>query len=216
MNTYIVSVVTANLSQPTMRKAEVTLNLGYDHQCHLLYFTTGYYTLLPTTAAIHYRQLLYLTVTLPAIRRKCHAPRHYRFKLCLGRVFAPLWQYGQKIKKVSVNIKTVSFGCFDDAHNCRTCICALFGVAEQKVFSVYDIRLDRSLGKIVGHFHIGIVKKQVQLFFLILGIGDRLAKVRALARSKGIYDLICFVEQRLYFFLPHFKYLLSCVFSLLC
>ena len=34
---------------------------------------------------------------------------------------------------------------------------------------------DRSLGKIVGHFYIGIVKKQIQLLFLILGIGDRLA-----------------------------------------
>ena len=102
------------------------------------------------------------------------------------------------------------------AHDGSARISTLFRIAEQEILAVDDVGLDRSLGKIVGHFYIGIVKEQEQLLFLILGIGDRLAKAGAFARSKSIYDLINFIEQRLHLFLPHLKYLLSAVFSLLC
>ena len=171
------------------------MNLGY-------IISAIYCTSLPIT--IRSCQLLYLaagyfTITLPAVCRKCHTPGHYRSELFIRRSRTPLGQYGQEIKQISVNIETVPFGCLNDAHNCCTCICALYGIAEQEILSVDDIRLDRSLGKIVGHFNVGIVKKQIQLFFLILGISDRLAKVRSLARSECIYDLIYLVEQRLLF-----------------
>ena len=75
-------------------------------------------------------------------------------------------------------------------------ICAIISIKDYIKSSVYD----------------SICK----LFFLILGIGDRLAKAGAFAMSQGIYDLIDLIEQRFHLFLPHLKYLLSAVFSLLC
>ena len=123
--------------------------LGFDYliiSAIYLYFATGYYTLLPTTVTLLYSQLLYLTVSLPAIRRKCHAPRHYRFKLCFSWIRTPLGQDGQQIEQIPIDIKLISFCCFDDAHNCCACSGSFFRVAKKEILSVDDIRLHRSFG----------------------------------------------------------------------
>ena len=54
----------------------------------------------------------YFIVGLPAIFRKCNAPRHYRFDLWFRHIFSPFRKYGQEIEQVSINIKIVSFRCF--------------------------------------------------------------------------------------------------------
>ena len=78
--------VTANPNQPLMRKAEAS------NETSALIIIAIDYTLQPTTVTLPYCQLLYLTVSLPAIRRQCHAPRHYRFKLCFSWICTPLGQ----------------------------------------------------------------------------------------------------------------------------
>ena len=146
--------VSANQTQPLKRKAEASNETSaLIIRAIYLYFTTGYYTSLPTAVTLLYSQLLYLTVSLLTVWWKCHAPRHYRFKLCFSWIRTPLGQDSQQIKQIPVHVEFVSLSCFDDAHNCRTCSGSFFRVAKKEILSVDDIRLHRSFCPYLSFLH---------------------------------------------------------------
>ena len=134
---FVICIVSANQTQPLKRKAEASNETSaLIIRAIYLYFTTGYYTSLPTAVTLLYSQLLYLTVSLLTVWWKCHAPRHYRFKLCFSWIRPPLGQDGQQIEHIPIDIKLISFCCFDDAHNCCTCSGSFFRVAKKEILSV--------------------------------------------------------------------------------
>ena len=102
--------VSANQTQPLKRKAKAS------NETSALIIIDIDYNLQPTTVTLLYSQLLYLTVSLLTVWWKCHAPRHYRFKLCFSWIRTPLGQDGQQIEQIPIDIKLISFCCFDDAH----------------------------------------------------------------------------------------------------
>ncbi len=141
---YSPSIVSANQNQPPKRKAEAS------NETSALIISAIYCTLLPTTITLPYCQLLYLTVSLPTIRRKCHAPRHYRFNLGISWICTPLGQDDQQIKQIASASKA-------KALSIRATICADGQEVSPSGMQSKNLRLRWVLSYLFDEFFIRIV-----------------------------------------------------------